>query len=159
MYNVLGDYNPRRFNLASKLSGWVQREKSKVILALPTNNNIMETFEKTLTGRFSSINTLLSFDTDILVPNYTQPEYDKMKLDESFHAYQRDDLKVIYKIRFDVETAYEPRRVSSKILKLDENSQYGYAMTKSMTTGCIKRTSLAVFHAQIQPDPTDGQSG
>ena len=119
----------------------------------------METFEKTLTGRFSSINTLLSFDTDILMPNYTQSEYDKIKLDESFRACKRDDLNVIYKIRFDVETAYEPRQVTSKILKLDENNQYDYVMTKCMTTGCIKRTSLAVFYAQIQPAPRDGQSG
>ena len=26
----------------------------------------------------------------------------------------------------------------TKIIKLDENNQYGFAMTKSMPTGCIK---------------------
>ena len=29
-------------------------------------------------------------------------------------------------------------RVITKILKLDENNQYGFAMTKPMPTGCIK---------------------
>ena len=45
-------FNPRKCNLTSKLSDCIQREQSKVILALPTNNLIMETFEKTLTGWF-----------------------------------------------------------------------------------------------------------
>ena len=38
---------------------------------------------------------------------------------------------------------YEGRRVISKILKLDENNQYGYAMTKPMPTGCIKEHPLS----------------
>ena len=50
-------YNSKKYNLASKLSGCIQREQPKTILALPTNNSIMETFEKTLVGDFSSINT------------------------------------------------------------------------------------------------------
>ena len=32
----------------------------------------------------------------------------------------------------------EHKRVISKILKLDENNQYGHAMTKPLPTGCIK---------------------
>ena len=48
MYEKSG-FNPRKCNSASKLSGCIQREQPKVILALPTNNSIMETFEKTLT--------------------------------------------------------------------------------------------------------------
>ena len=46
-------FNPRKCNSASKLSGCIQREQSKVILALPTNNSIMET----LTGGFNCVNT------------------------------------------------------------------------------------------------------
>ena len=46
-------YNPRKCNSASKLSGCIQREQSKIILALPTNNSIKEVFEKNLTGGFS----------------------------------------------------------------------------------------------------------
>ena len=42
----------------------------------------METFEKTLTGGFSSVNTRLSFDTELLMPNLTETDYIKMKIDE-----------------------------------------------------------------------------
>ena len=68
-------YNPRIINSASKLSGCIQREKSKVILALPTNNIQMETFEKTAAGGFSCANTKLSFDTEMLMPNLTPEDY------------------------------------------------------------------------------------
>ena len=61
-------YNPRIINSASKLSGCIQREKSKCILALPINNTQMEVFEKTICGGFSSVKTRLSFDTEILMP-------------------------------------------------------------------------------------------
>ena len=46
-------YNPRKCNSASKLSGCIQREQSKIILDLPTNNYVMKVFEETLTGGFS----------------------------------------------------------------------------------------------------------
>ena len=58
-------YNPRKCNSASKLSGCIQREQSKVILALPMNNSVMKVFEKTLTGGFNCVNTRLSFDTEL----------------------------------------------------------------------------------------------
>ena len=61
-----------------------------------------------------------------------------MNIDESYKDYKRDDLKAIYKIKFDNENTYHERRIITKILKLDENIQYGYAMTKPMLTGCIK---------------------
>ena len=54
MYERSG-YNPRIINSASKLSVCIQREKSKVILALPTNNTQMETFEKAVMGGFSCV--------------------------------------------------------------------------------------------------------
>ena len=53
-------YNPRIINSASKLSGCIQREKSKCILALPINNIQMEVFEKTVCGGFSSVNNRLT---------------------------------------------------------------------------------------------------
>ena len=39
-------YNPRKVNPPSKLSGCIQKEQSKVILALLTKNNIMEILKK-----------------------------------------------------------------------------------------------------------------
>ena len=131
-------YNPRKCNSASKLSSCIQREQSKIILPLPTSNLIMEIFEKTLMSGFSCINTRLSFDTEILIPNLTKADYKKMKIDESFKAYKPDDLTVIDRIKLDNENSYHERSFISKILKLDENNQYGFAMTKPMSTGCIK---------------------
>ena len=104
-------FNPRKCNSANKLSSCIQREQSKVILAFPTNNSIMETFEKTLTGGFSCVNTHLSFDSELLMPNLTEADYKKMKIDESFKAYKRDDLKVIYRIKLDNENCSEKNNI------------------------------------------------
>ena len=138
MFDVSGGCNPRKIDSASKLSGCIQCEKSKVILGLSTNNSIMETFEKTLTRSFSSVNTRLLFDTELLMPNFIPAKYNKMKIDKSFQAYKRDDLKAIYRIKFDDKPVYKERHVITKTFKLDENNKYGYPMTKPMPTGCIK---------------------
>ena len=63
----------------------------------------MEIFEKTLSGGFSSVNTRLSFDTELLMPNLTQNDYQKMNIDESFKEFKRDDLKVVYSLKLDDE--------------------------------------------------------
>ena len=68
----------------------------------------------------------------------TDTDYKKINIDDSFKAYKRDDLKAIYKIKFHNENTYHERRIITKILKLNENNQYGYAMTKPIPTGCIK---------------------
>ena len=39
----------------------------------------------------------------------------------------------------------EKRRVISKILKFNENNQYGFAMTKPLPTGCIKESKETSF--------------
>ena len=135
------NYNPRIINSASKLSGCIQRENSKCILALPINNVQMEAFEKTVCGGFSSVNNRLSFDTEILMPNLKASDYEKMNIDQSFKAYKRDDLKVVYSLKLNNEKTFCKKRVISKIVKLDENNQYGYAMTKPMPTGCIKENN------------------
>ena len=131
-------YNPRIINSASKLSDCIQREQSKVILALPTNNTQMEAFEKTLCGGFSCVNIRLSFDTEIFMPKLKERDYHKMNVDQSFKAFKRDDLKVIYSLKLDKDRSFENKRVITKILKVDENNQYGFAMTRPMPTGCIK---------------------
>ena len=133
-------YNQRIINSASKLSGCIQREKSKCILAL-INNTQMEVFEKTICGGFSSVNTRLSFDTKILMPNLTKTDYNKMNIDESFKADKRDDLKVVYSLKLGDEKTFSKKHVIAKIVKLDENNQYGYAMTRPMPTGCIKQNN------------------
>ena len=68
MHNKYG-FNPRKCNSASSMSSCVEREMSKVILVLPTKLDHVEIVEQTVTGGFSSVNTRLAFDTQILLPN------------------------------------------------------------------------------------------
>ena len=131
-------YNPRIINSTNKLSGCIQREQTKSILALPVNNTQVEVFEKKLCGGFSCVNARLLFDTEIVMPNLTERDYHNMSIDQSFKAFKRDDLKVIYSPKLDKNDSFEKKRVITKIVKFDENNQYGFAMTKPMPTGCIK---------------------
>ena len=133
-------YNPRIINSASKLSGCIQREKSKCILALPVDNTQMEVFEKT-SGGFSSVNTRLSFDTELLMPNLTEKDYHNMNIDQSFKAFKRDDLKVVYSLKLDDKESFQKKRVITKIIKFNENNQYGFVTRKPMPTGCIKQNN------------------
>ena len=110
----------------------------KVIFALPTSSAYIKIFEKTLSGAFSCVNTRLGCDTEILLPNLKQLDFNKMTIDESIHAFKRDNLKVCYGSKLDGEKNYSEHRVIAKILKLDENNQYGLAMTKPMAVGSIK---------------------
>ena len=68
MHKTYG-FNPKKCNSASAMSGYIEREMSKIILALPTKLDHVEIFEQTVTGGFSSVNTRLAFDTQILLPN------------------------------------------------------------------------------------------
>ena len=52
----------RKCNSASTLSGCIEREMPRVIIALPTFNEIVDIFEQTITGGFSCINNCLAFD-------------------------------------------------------------------------------------------------
>ena len=67
-------FNPRKCNSAITLSGFIEGDLSKIIIFLPTNNEHVELFEKTLIGGFSCVNTRLSFDTEILLPNVQNPD-------------------------------------------------------------------------------------
>ena len=100
----------------------------------------METFEKTVAGVFSCVNTRLSFNTEILMPNLIERDYRAMNIDERFKAFRRDDLKVACLLRLDGEIHPEKRLVITKIYKLDENNQYGFAMTKPMPTDEKQKT-------------------
>ena len=55
--------NPRKINSASKLSSCIQREQSKCIPALPTNNFHVDIFEKALSGGFSCVNGYCSIQS------------------------------------------------------------------------------------------------
>ena len=78
MQNAYG-FNPRKCNSASSMSGCIEREMSKVILTLPTKYEHYEIFEQKVIGGFSSVNTRLAFDSEILLPNLIKPNVDKRK--------------------------------------------------------------------------------
>ena len=112
-------FNPKKCNSASSLSGCVHREKNKCLIALPTDVEQVKRFERTLRGSFSCVNTRLAFDSQILLPKN-----------------ETDNYKLIYDIK--INNINQKKRVTTKILKMDENNQYGNAMTKPLPCVCIK---------------------
>ena len=75
-------FNPRRCNALRTFSGCIERELSKVVIALPTNIDGVKMFEKTSTGGFSCANTRLGLDTEIFLPNHSQADFNKMNIDK-----------------------------------------------------------------------------
>ena len=93
-------FNPRKCNLASTLSSCIEREMSRVIIALPTSNGAINIFEEIITGSFRSVNTRLAFDTEILLPNLISEE-------KQHEEFQKDyNYKICYNIRFNNEKEY-----------------------------------------------------
>ena len=131
MHETYG-FNPRKCNSGSSMSGYIEREMSRIIIALPTKLEHVQIFEETVTGGFSSVNTRLAFDTQILLPNLEKKgDLGKNPMKKNFN------YKVVYNLKLDGQKA-QKKRVISKILKLDVNNQYGNGMTKPLPTGCIK---------------------
>ena len=141
MQNTYG-FNPGKCNSASSISGCIEREMSKIILALLTKYDHFEIFEETLIGGFSCVNTRLAFDSQILLPKLI----DKIDLENNpLNKYFND--KIVYNLKINNEKI--KKRVITKSLKLDENNQYGNGMTKPLSTGCIKdndNISLKTFN-------------
>ena len=131
MHETYG-FNPRKCNSGSSMSGYIEREMSRIIIALPTKLEHVQIFEETVTGGFSSVNTGVAFDTQILLPNLEKKgDLEKNPMNKNFN------YKVVYNLKLDGQKA-QKKRVISKILKLDVNNQYGNGMTKQLPTGCIK---------------------
>ena len=108
-------YNPRKCNSPSSFPGYVQRNKSKCAIAMPTDAEIIRVFGKTLIGGYSCVNTRMAFDIEIFLKD------------------NRNEM-----VLFKTEEG-QVKRFSSKIIKMDENNQYGFAMTKPLPYGCIKK--------------------
>ena len=62
-----------------------------------------------------------------------------MSIDESFKAYKNKKYKVGFTIKLDNDEKTKEYRVISKVIKFDENNQYGFAMTKPMAKPLIKK--------------------
>ena len=93
-------FNPWRCNSASTLSGCCEREMSRVIIALPTSNKAVDTFEQKITGGFSTVNTRSVFDTEILLPNLINEEEQPEELQKDYN------YKICYKVRLSNEKEY-----------------------------------------------------
>ena len=117
MKNTCG-LNPRKYNSASSMSGCIEREMSKIILALPTKYEHVEIFEETVIGGFSCVNTRLAFDSQILLPNLkNKDDLENNRMNKNYN------YKNVYNLKMNNEKV--KKRVITKILKLDENNQYG----------------------------------
>ena len=116
-------FNPRKCNSASSFSGFAQRFKSKCCIALPTDSEIIRVFEKTLIGGYSCVNTRMVFDTDLFLKD-TKKE------------------KVLFKT-----ADGQLKRFSPKIIKMDENNQYGQALTK--LEACIKKKKMVLSFEEL----------
>ena len=155
MHDLYG-FKPRKCNSASTLSGCIEREMSRVIISLPSSNEAVDIFEQTITGGFSSVNTRLAIDTEISLPNLINEEKQPEEFQKGYNN------KICYNIRLNNEKKYSEKRVITKILKLDENNQYGFGMTKTLPTGCIKQnfdTSWRTFNLLLQNVSLDDQIG
>ena len=122
-------YNPLKCSSASTLSGAIQRHMSEVVLSHPINADIVELMEKTLIGGMSVVNTRAGFDSYIFIKGKEQ--------------------KLVYKIRNRETNEIEGKRVSAVILKMDENNQYGNAMTKPLPIGCVKKEPSAPSNREL----------
>ena len=75
---------------------------SKVIIALPTSNDIVDIFEKTLTGGFSCVNTRLTFDTEVsLLNSFDRKDGDKDILKKDYN------YKICNKLKLDDDKEYK----------------------------------------------------
>ena len=101
MYEEYG-FNTSKCNSASTLSGCIEHDLSKVIIALPTSNEVVKVFEKTLIGGFSCVNTRPFFDTELLLPNANN-----MSVDGDDNLYKDYDYETCYKLKLDNNNCYK----------------------------------------------------
>ena len=98
---------------------------------MPTKYEHVEIFEQTVIGGFSSVNTRLVFDSQILLTNLTdQANLENNSMNKNFNH------KIVYNLKLNNDKV--KKRIITKILKLDDNNQYGNGMTKPLPTDCIK---------------------
>ena len=140
MYNKYR-LNPGKCNSASTFGDCIEQDLSKVIITLPISNEVVEAFQKTFTGGFSCVNSRLPIGTEILLPNANKMVVD----DDNENNWKNHGYKICYKLKLDNEECYSNKRVISKILKLDENNQYRFAMTKLLPTGFIKKEQMLTW--------------
>ena len=114
-------YNPRKCNCASSFSDCVHREKSKCLIALPTDAEYVRVLGKTLIGEFSCVSPRLAFVAQILL-NDSKNE------------------KALFNLEINGEK--QTKRISKKLLKTNENNQYRQAMTNHLYIVVLKNKKI-----------------
>ena len=93
-------------------------------------------------GKFTERGNIVNKIRDIYGEKNEKKERKKL-MQELYDLWKNETLatchKPIYSLRLNGEESPKKRRVFSKIFKLDENNQYGFAMTKSLPIGIFKR--------------------
>ena len=107
MQDIYG-FNPRKCNSAGSMSGYIEREMSKIVLALPTKYDHVEIFEQMVTGGFSSVNARLAFDSQILISNLS----DNIDLKNN-----RVNKDFNYKVVYNLKSKIKKRRKKESLLK------------------------------------------
>ena len=89
-------FNPGKCNSIRSFSGCAHRDKSKCYVILPTDDEHVRVFEKTLISGFSCLNTILAFHIEVLLDN-------------------KENEKVIFDLYIDGKK--QTKRISTKILR------------------------------------------
>ena len=79
MQNQTRKTNPRKIISASKT-----KENNQNVFLLFLLTIAMFKFWKTFSGGFSCVHTRLSFDTELLMPNLIEKDFNKINIDQSF---------------------------------------------------------------------------
>ena len=84
-----------------------------------------------------------------------------MSIDEIFKAFKNQNYKIGFTIKLDNDEKSKEYRVISKVIKFDENNQYGFAMTKPMPVGAIKekKASWTEFNMLFEKVSLDDKKG
>ena len=160
-------FDPRCFTSASTLSGAIERVKSKIVITYPKDIETVELMEELLSGGYSLVHTRVGFDTEMFTPKskeylaqkdnivddlrnvYDDPDEKSQRqvlMQNLIDLWKNEDRnnphKVIFNLRLEGEEQSQPRRVFSKIFKLNENNQYRCSMNKPLPIGVFKKKPL-----------------
>ena len=110
-------FEPKNFSSLATFSKASQYLFNKSVSTTPKLADVCIAFEKAIIGGFAATPMRLSFDSKI------------------FSGREEKGLWVTINGK--------KHRVYSKILKFDENNQYGFAMTKKLPYGCVRKQIVA----------------
>ena len=119
LFHLFG-YEPKHFASTTGFSSAALAKHSRQIITNPQNNDVLMAFENAVRGGYSAVMQRLSFDTSIIpgpktTPYIWNPVKEEM---ERFFFY-------------------------CKTVKVDENNQYGFSMSKKLPTDSVQRVTFS----------------